>query len=285
VLGRKTAYETGEDEMDSMLPVLRQECARFRDRFGVQPLGVVEIGSFARGEAVLFSDRDLRLIVRCADPLIVLDEHRWTEGTCEAKSTIGWQDLNHREDLSLGLTNLAFVERMIQAGCYPLIDHTCLYQGQILLDESNRIAAFRVRYHRVRFPNIVPDYLRQVEWRVAVKLPRELATLGESLDHRKRVVPPMHTCYRIIRDLANIASFHAHGVYAGAPDDIARYYHEHWPWFEATFQTLRGYKTDARLRQEVFDDVAQGRPECLHSVRLCAQATIGLWEEFEAEYR
>ena len=136
-----------------------------------------------------------------------------------------------------------------------------------------------------RFPNIVPDYLRQVEWRVAARLPRELATLGESLDHRKRVVPPVHTCYRIIRDLANIASYHAHGVYAGAPDDIARYYHEHWPWFEATFQTLRGYKTDARLRQEVFDDVAQGRPERLRSVRLCAQATMGLWEEFEAEYR
>ena len=271
--------------MDSLLPVLRQECAQFEARFGAQPLGVVEIGSFAHGEVVSFSDHDLRFLIRCDDPLLVLSEHRWTEGTSEATTTIDWQDLNHRQDLSFGLTNLVFVERMLQVGRYPLVDHTCLYQGQILLDDSKQqIAAFRARYHGVRFPNIVPDYIRQIEWRVTSKLPRELAARGERLDRRKRAVPPVNTCYRIVRDLANIASYSAYGVYASGPDAVAHYCREHWPWFEPTFQTLRGYKTDERLRREVFDDVAQGQPERLRSVRLCAQATTRLWKQFQARY-
>jgi hypothetical protein len=263
--------------------MLRQEYARFRTRFGVQLLGVVEIGSFARGEAVSFSDHDLRLIIHCADPLLVLDEHRWTSGVSDAVTIIEWQEINQSQELSFGLTNLAFVELGCQSGRYPLIDHTCLYQGHILLDDTNRIEAFRTRYRGVRFSNIVPDYLQQVEWRVTSKLPREVETLAERLDQRKRVVPPVHTCYRIARDLANIANYHAYGVYINDSNTVADYYRENWPWFESTFQTLRAYKTDASLRQAVFDDIVQRDPERLCQVELCVEAIIRLWEQFQAQ--
>jgi len=271
--------------MVSLLPVLHQECARFQARFGVQPLGVVEIGSFARGEAVPYSDHDLRLIIYCADPMLVLDEHSWTDGAPDATTAIDWRDLNHRQDLSFGLTNLAWVEHMLLASRYPLVDHTCLYQGRILLDDSAEIATFRARYHGVRFANIVPDYLRQVDWRVTSELPGELAALQERLDHHKHAVPAVHTCYRIVRDLANIAGYQASGVYAGDPDAIAHYTREHWLWFEPTFDTLRAYKTDERLRRMVFDDIAQGQPERIRSVQLCAQATTNLWKQCQAQYR
>jgi len=271
--------------MASFLPILHQEYAQFQTRFGAQLLGVIEIGSFAHGEAVSFSDHDLRLIIHSSEPLLVFNEHTWTDGVSDATTTIAWQDLNQSQELSFGLTNLAFVEHGLEANRYPLIDHTCLYQGHILIDDTGKIAAFRARYHGVQFPNIVPDYLRQVEWRVTSRLSSELSTLTERLDHRKCVVPPVHTCCRIVRDLANITSYHAHGVYVSDSRTLADYYREHWPWFEATLQTLRAYKTDEGVRRAVFNDIVHHNPERLRQIHLCAEATVKLWEQFQAQYR
>jgi hypothetical protein len=106
----------------------------------------------------------------------VLNEQRWTEGIDATVTTIDWQALNQHPDLSFGLTNLAYVERMLEAGRYPLVDHTCLYQGRVLVDDPGAVAAFRDRHRGTRFPNIVPDYLRQTEWRVSSRLNRELST-------------------------------------------------------------------------------------------------------------
>ena len=265
--------------MTSFLPILRRAYAPLQTRFGRHLLGVVEIGSRARDEAVNFSDHDLRLIIDCAEPLFVLNEPIWTDGLSDATTTVDWQELNPGQDLSFGLTNLAFVELGLRAGRFPLADHTCLYQGHILLDDTGAINAFRDRCHGVRFANIGPDYLRQVEWRITSRLPGELHALTERLESDKYAVPAVHTCYRIIRDLANIAHYQVHGVYLGDSNTLARYYHEHWPWFEPTFQTLRAYKTDERLRRAVFDDVVRHNPGRLRQIERCAEATVRLWEE------
>lgn len=244
----------------------------------------MEIGSFAHDEAVSFSDRDLRLVIQCTKPLLVFDEHVWTDRINEPTTTIDWQDLNQNRGLSFGLTNLAFIEHGIRAGRFPLVDHTCLYQGHILLDETKAITTFRARYYGIRFSNIVPDYLRQVEWRVTSKLPDELHRLTEQFDSRKYAVPLIHTCYRILRDLANIANYHTYGVYISDSNTLAQYYHEHWPWFERTFQTLRVYKTNERLRQAVFNDIVQHKPKRLRYIQHCAEATVNLWEQFQRQY-
>lgn len=270
--------------MTSFLPLLRRAYASFQTRFGPHLLGVVEIGSRAREEAVRFSDHDLRLVIYCANPLLVLNEPVWTDGLSDATTTVDWQELNPGQDLSFGLTNLAYVELGLRAGRFPLADHTCLYQGHILLDDTGTISAFRAHYQGVRFANILPDYLRQVEWRVTSRLPSELHPLTERLEPDKYAVPAIHTCYRIIRDLANIAHYQAHGVYRGDANTLARYYHEQWPWFEPTFQTLRAYKTDEQLRRAVFDDVIRHNAGRLRQIERCAAATVRLWEEFRGRF-
>jgi len=264
--------------MTSFLPILRQAYAPLQTRFGSHLLGVVEIGSRARDEAVRFSDHDLRLVIDCANPLLVLNEPVWTDGISDATTTVDWQELNPGQGLTFGLTNLAYVELGLRTGRFPLTDHTCLYQGHILLDDTGTISTFRARYHGVRFANVVPDYLRQVEWRVTSRLPGELDPLSERLEPDKYAVPAIHTCYRVVRDLANIAHYQAHGVYLDSANALAGYYHEHWPWFEPTFQTLRAYKTDERLRQEVFDDVVRRDPGRLREIERCAEAMVRLWE-------
>jgi hypothetical protein len=270
--------------MTEFQQTLRQEYARFQARFGVHLLGVVEIGSFAHGEATRFSDHDLRLIIRCDAPLLVFNEHQWTEGIDAMVTTIDWSILNQNPDLAFGLTNLAYIEQALKSGWYPLLDHTCLYQGRILVDDAEVVAAFRDQHRDTRFPNIVPDYLKQTEWRVTRRLPRELDRLTEHLDHRKYAVLPVHTCYRILRDMANIASYQEHGVYINGTSALTQYYRDRWPQFQGTIDTVRAYKTDEALRQVVFNEVAQGASERIRTIQDCAEAVATLWAYFHAQY-
>lgn len=269
--------------MAAFQEILHQEYERFRTLFGSGLLGVVEIGSFARGEAISYSDHDLRLIIRYTNPLFVLDEPKWTDETGVTTTPIEWAKLNQGDGMSFGLTNLEYVETILLAGRYPLIDHTCLYQGQVLIDETGAVETFRTRHIGVRFSNIVPDYLRQTEWRVANKLPQELSTLGERYDRRKYSLPVVHTCYRIVRDLANIANYVENGLYLGAGNDLENYYRK-WPRFEPIFLKLRLYKTDERVRQAVFHEVVEGKSERISEIRSFAEATTNYWEQFRVRY-
>jgi hypothetical protein len=264
--------------------IAEQEYAHFRARFGDHLLGVIEIGSFARAEALPFSDHDLRLIIHSDKPLLLFNEHVWTESTAEVTTPIEWHELNHCSDLSFGLSNLAYIERLLQTNRFPLLDHTCLYQGRILIDDSGAVAAFQQQYAGRRFDNIVHDYLRQTTWRVTSRLARERSNLSAGLEHQKYAVPALHTCYRIVRDLANIARYQAQGGYITDPQHLVGYYQESWPWFTEILQALRAYKTNEEQRRIIFTEVSAQVPERLAQLQEQIAATVRLWEQFSKQY-
>ena len=109
---------------------------RFKSTLNCRVIGLLEIGSYARGEAVSTSDRDLRLVVQSGEPFTLLREHTWTQRPDVEVSYLDWSEINDADHVSFGVTNIAFIERCIQDGKYPLNDHTCMYQGQILQDEE-----------------------------------------------------------------------------------------------------------------------------------------------------
>lgn len=266
-------------------PIIYQEYTRFQTLFDASLLGIIEIGSFAHKEAIQVSDHDLRLIIRSDDPLFVFDEYAWTEPIADTIMDVRWSDLNQHSEISFGLTNLAYIERMLPTGRYPLLDHSCLYQGCILTDGTGAITAFRDQHHDKYFANIVPDYLQQLAWRVTSKLPHELSTLTQHLDHQKYAVPPLHTCYRVLRDMANIASYRATNVYLNDTDAVAAYYYRHWPWFYPIFERLRSYKTNETVRQAVFQETAHHVPERLREIEVWTEAIVSLWQQFHRQYQ
>jgi hypothetical protein len=213
-----------------------------------------------------------------------MNEFQWTQGIDEAVTPNDWQVLNKQPDLTFGLTNLAYIEQMLEVGRYPLLDHTCFYQGCILIDDTGGVAAFRDQHNGTRFSTIVPDYLKQTEWRVTSRLPRELSSLSEYLDYRKYAVLPIHTCYRVLRDIANIANYQELGVYIRDINGLSQFYHDHWLWFQETFDTIRAYKMDEMLRKAVFNDVVRGHSKRIRTIRECAEATSSLWSQFQAQY-
>jgi len=264
---------------------LHDQYERFRTRYGSHLRGIIEIGSYARGENIACSDHDLRLVIDCQDPLLVFNEESWTErpeGSLYA--LVEWEELNQVDGMSFGLTNLAFIENLLRIGRFPLIDHTCLYQGRILIDEAGAVETFRAKNDGVRFSNIVPDYLRQTEWRVTYKLPREINTLTERFIARKYALPAVHTCFRIVRDLANIATYHEYGSYLCDHSSLLSYYRA-WPWFEPTLEKVRTYKTNETVRRAVFNDVMEGKSERIAEIKEIARATVKLWEQFHKRFR
>lgn len=282
----KIALTKGSDPLDALKDFqnqLHHQYEQFQTRYGTHLRGIVEIGSYARDENISCSDHDLRLIIDCQDPLFVLNEETWTERPEGNLDLVEWEQLNQIDGISFGLTNLAYIEKTLRTGRYPLIDHTCIYQGHILIDEAGTIEAFRDQYNGIRFSNIVPDYLRQTEWRITYKLPREIDTLTERFIPNKYALPAVHTCYRIVRDLANIANYREYGNYLPDYSSLLSFYHT-WPWFEPTLEKLRAYKANETVRRALFNDVMQAKPERITEIKEIAGATVKLWDHFLALY-
>ncbi len=224
-------------------------------------------------------------MIHCQNPLYVFDEETWTKQPADSRlAIVEWGHLNQSDGMTFGLTNLAYIEAMLLMGRFPLVDHTCLYQGRILMDEAGAVETFRARYAGVRYANIVSDYLRQTEWRVMDKLPREINTLTERFIASKYALPAIHTCYRIVRDLANIASYYEYGFYLADHNSLRSYYHA-WPWFEPTFDALSSYKMNESVRRTVFNDVMQKKPERIAEIKELCGETVKLWERFQERYK
>jgi hypothetical protein len=273
--------------MKSHRQIFLHEYTWVKSAFDFQLLGLVEIGSHARGEAISTSDCDTRLVIRSAEPYVLLKEDAWTEGPKVEVAYVEWTDLNRTEDVSFGITNLAFVERSLQAGRFPLNDHTALYQGQILADEEGAIQRFRDQYTGMAFTNIVEDYLRQTAWRINHKLQAEAGfmILGQQLDRRKLAIPAMHTCCRIVRDIANIDTYRRHKKYVGDSAALNAYYQTHWPWFCPTFRVLFDYKRNEVQRRTLFEQVERRDLACLQNLQQLLAQTVLLWQHFNESVR
>jgi hypothetical protein len=276
------ALEMGESQEVAMTGVdesILQTYLQLQARFPAEVVGLLEIGSHARGEAVARSDHDLRLVICTSEPFLLLQEPVWTLPPPAVISYIGWEALNQALPHTVGLTNLGYVGRTIEDDHFPLNDHTCLYQGRILLDETGQVDAFRARYAGRVFQNIVRDYTQQVEWRVTQRLRREAdpQTLVGQVDHTKQAIPMLHTCCRILRDLAHLSRYQSSGRYLEGQEAVAAYYREAWPDFYSTVERLFAYKTDETLRQTLFELVVSADPQSLARLQYWRRQIETLW--------
>ena len=265
-------------------PSLLDAYAQRKASLPADVIGLMLIGSRALGQSVDASDYDTRLVVHSNEPFVRYDDPVWTKAPDVPAAVLGWADLNPdlADGVSFGLTNLRFVQRCVERGYFPLNDHTALFQGTIAIDETGAVAAFSEAHRGVAYANIVPDYLAQSGWRVTQRLSRELAAmrLGEGLDPGKQAVPALHTCCRIVQEIAQIATYRQRNVYLEGLAAIADYYATRWPDFSSAFQALFQYKTDEARRWTVFEGIQAHDPECLAEAEALAEQTVALWHRF-----
>jgi hypothetical protein len=265
-------------------PIVLEAYAQRKASLPVEVIGLLLIGSRALGQSVAASDFDTRLIALSDAPFVRYDEPVWTPASNMPTVVLGWADLNPTPaaGVSFGLTNLSYVERCVQSGYFPLNDHTAMFQGVIAIDESGALAAFREKYRGAVFANVAPDYQAQTGWRVSQRLSRERAAMwrGEGLDGGKRAVPALHTCCRIVQEIAQIAAYQQRGMYLGQMSLVADYYATRWPDFGPTLEALFRYKIDEAQRRAMFERIQARDQECLSEADALAEHTVKMWQRF-----
>jgi len=278
----KTSIE--DNTKNAILRTQIKEYSQFQSMFPGQLLGLVEIGSRACGEAVSSSDRDFRIIIRTEEPYRIFQEHAWTPPVDVELSLIGWADINGSERASFGITNLGYVERNIEEERFPLSDHTALYQGCIIVDEEQAIQSFRDRYAGQLFDNIVEGYLLQTDWRVNNKLRKEAdpSTLQAHLDRGKVAIPMVHTCCRIMRDLAHIDKYRQQHTYISSFAELDKYYRVFWPGVHPWFQSMFTYKMNEERRKKLFEQVEGNDPAALAELQEMQSRVEEQWGRFRA---
>jgi hypothetical protein len=254
-----------------------------KSKFDFQMFGMLEIGSYARGEAVSTSDRDIRIIIQSAEPYVVLNEHFWTKGIDVDLSYIEWDDINKKNGVTFGITNLSLIRQYLKAEMYPLSDHTAINQGCILVDEDGSIGRFRAQYAGIGFTNITQDYLEQTDWRVNHKMQKETGAVAykQRLDKQKIAIPLIHTCFRVVRDIANIDSYQRSSHYVTDFSSLDDYYRKRWPWFYPSFIQLYAFKADEPQRRMIFTQVEKGDATCFLQLQQLKENTALLWNQFK----
>jgi len=255
-----------------------------QERFGDALIGLLEIGSFARGEAVSLSDHDMRLVVDIADPLLVLDELRWSDDGQDI-TLLDWRILQGASGYSYGFSNLAYIEASIEQGRFPLNDHTAIYQGAIRLDLDKRIAAFRAKYIGRRFDNLFGDFARQIDWRVNHRMTKELSALFQRLDRDKCSVPATQTGYRAMRDMAHLDSYRRTGLYCASAEEVDDYFSGQPKPIRDAFRRLWELKVIESERSQLFADLEAGNEARGREIDGLATQVAEAWRLFQKAVR
>jgi len=268
-------------------PVVLSEYRRLQAVFPKQVLGLLEIGSRANGESVDFSDRDFRLVIRTDEPFRLLQEHAWITPVEADLSLVERAEINMVEGISFGITNLGYIEHSLAAGQFPLGDHTALYQGRISIDEVGGIHAFHDQHAGVIFDNVIEGYILQTDWRVSNRLEKEAdrGTIRTGLDRNKQAVPMVHTCCRILRDIAQIDTYRHQGVYVLGFAALEEYYREKWPKIYPWFRSLFALKTDSSQRKLLFLQIDGNDEHWLTILQGYKKYVTSHWANFRREIK
>ena len=193
-----------------------------------------------------------------------------------------WLELNRQQGVTFGITNLGYVAANVAQAYFPLSDHTALFQGVILRDRDDLLKLFIDAHRDRRFANVLPDYMAQTEWRVSRRLAKDMdeSWLFDHLDAVKQTIPAIHTCCRVVNDMAQIASYKTRGRYLSGHEAIMNDVATAWPaWLDAICEMF-SFKMDEQRRRDLFARAQMRDPQCYSQVLHIAETTRELWAQF-----
>lgn len=238
-------------------------------------VGLVEIGSFAKGEAVPTSDTDTRAYVRAADEtdlLVMADQRdpvgfgcaieqrgdtrvqrmpyeRFNEqlrsrvgGSIENKVSAGFIDIVHAEVLFEDMDR------------FPSQDHSMLFQSAIVYDPENWVAQWRSRLKGVVTPALITMYRTQVTIRAFEQLPSYAANPGAHRGAHQWLLQAV----RCIREAASLKNFAASGEFLFRKSDVLTASTSLSATSRDLVAQLYDWKCDPRLREEIPTSIAIG---------------------------
>jgi hypothetical protein len=203
-------------------------------------VGVVEIGSYAKGEALPGSDTDTRVYIKSCGPLnvVMMSDSEVPTGLVEfvhgrdelTLNRIGYGEFNRaiverlRDKVdnrpSAGFIDVRFAEFLFaDLGKYPTQDHSMLFQSSIVYDPENWIRRQREELDGKVTPGLIEMYLRQVTTRAHEQLPWYAA----NPDNRRGFHQWLLKAVRTIREAISLRNYTSTGRFLFRKEEVLRW--------------------------------------------------------------
>ncbi|MBI5305089.1 MAG: hypothetical protein HY868_23355 [Chloroflexi bacterium] len=283
----KFDYEHSELERDS--GKLHRYVQLLENALGdhARVVGILEIGSFAKGEAVPTSDIDTRVFVTSPtryfwqavmgmfSAMQLAEREQFYTRFVEQHDGLPrrdytWSDFNQPvaekiaaelgANIEFGIADARYAEfefeRLDES---PMENHSFLFQSNIIHDPHNWLSCWRARLRGQHFP-ILEKFYRA---RYLDELPAEVYWFlkPDSLDYFKlkksRQIQWVKWAVRCLRDAAATRVFIATGDFIYKKPHVLAFYRENLPDDFGFVAEIYAWKTDVAIRDRMVDDFAR----------------------------
>lgn len=261
------------------------ECyvANLENAFGsrVQVIGILEIGSYAKGEAVSSSDIDTRVYVTSPDVYLFnafgepapprYDEFVRDYGRLP-RQDYTWADFNEpaAEQISNALScqvELGFVDQRYAAfelahlDRHPSLEHALLFQSNILHDPAGFLQGKRRQLRDAIFESLCAFYRERLHDRLSRRLPAFLKPNpwdAYKLDKGGQI-QWVQQAVRCLRDAVALKTYALSGEFVYQKQDVLAFCRQYLPDDLAFVQTLYEWKTDPEVRTDMVEAFRQDK--------------------------
>ena len=238
-------------------------------------VGLVEIGSFAKDEAVPTSDTDTRAYARAAEEtdLLVMADQRDPMGldrTIEQRGQISvhrmpYERFNEQlrsqvggsieNRVSAGFIDIRHAEVLFEdMDRFPSQDHSMLFQSAIVYDPETWIARWRSRLKGIVTPALIAMYRTQVMIRAFEQLPSYATNPGAHRGAHQWLLQAV----RCIREATSLRSFAASGEFLFRKSDVLAASTSLSASSRDLIAQLYAWKCDPGVREEIPSSIASG---------------------------
>ncbi|MFN8492114.1 MAG: hypothetical protein U0350_31230 [Caldilineaceae bacterium] len=247
---------------------------------GAKIVGILEIGSFAKGEAVPTSDTDTRVYVTLPaaylfNELQTAPDAQLAYGAFTAqyrhlpRQDYNWPDFNIPEikrisaqlgcNIHFGLADQRYVAfELAHLDQFASLEHSFLFQSNILYDPQHFLTTVRTQLHGKVYPTLVQLYTTQHLARLTPRIYEFLEPhpVDEENLAWSGQIEWVNMAVRCVRNAVAAKSYNITGVMLYKKPDILRFYQDHLPDEYALVEQLYTWKTDAQVRAELAQSFA-----------------------------
>jgi hypothetical protein len=269
------AFDPNHSELESDPAKLDRAINMLENVLGprVQVTGILEIGSYAKGEAVPSSDIDTRVYVISPDAYLFnvfgqLETPRYADFVREYGSRprrdLLWADFNDplagqiSDALScpieFGFVDQRYAEfELDRLDRHPSLEHALLFQSNILYDPTGFLQDKRRQLHDTVFEPSIAFYHEQLHNRLSRRLPTFLKPNpwdAYKLDKGGQI-QWVQQAVRCLRDAAALKTYALSGAFLYKKGDVLSFYRQHLPGDFPFVQTLYEWKTNPQVRADM----------------------------------
>lgn len=282
-------FDCEHSELERDASKLKRYVQMLQDALGddARIVGILEIGSFAKAEAVPTSDIDTRVFVTSPttyfwqavmgmfSAMQLAEREQFYTRFVEQRDGLPrrdytWSDFNQPVAEKIAAELGANIEFGIADARYarfefehldesPAENHSMLFQSNIVYDPQDLLSCWRARLSGQGFPTLEKFYRA----RYLDKLPAEVYWFlqPDSLDYFKlkksRQIQWIKWAVRCLRDAAATQVFIATGNFIYKKPDVLAFYQKYLPDDVGFVQEIYAWKTEAEIRDRMVDDFSR----------------------------